>query len=73
MIAQEDKERLERVFAHHPPTLDQGERYTMLRSKAKEFAEVILTNCPNSRERALAITKIEEAVFWMNASIARNE
>ncbi|WP_419715896.1 DUF7681 family protein [Bacillus cereus] len=26
----------------------------------------------NSREKSLALTKLEEAVFWGNASIARN-
>lgn len=29
--------------------------------------------CPESRERSLAFTKIDEAVMWANASIARNE
>jgi hypothetical protein len=29
--------------------------------------------CPGSRELSLAITKLEEAVFWANAAIARNE
>ncbi|WP_423802993.1 DUF7681 family protein [Paenibacillus pseudetheri] len=27
---------------------------------------------PNSREKASALTKVEEAVFWANAGVARN-
>lgn len=32
----------------------------------------ILVN-PNSREKSLAMTKLEECVMWANVSIARNE
>lgn len=28
--------------------------------------------CPDSRELSLAITKLEEAIMWANASIARS-
>jgi hypothetical protein len=42
-----------------------------LRQTAKDFSNLILENCPDSRERSLAITKLEEVVMWANASIAR--
>lgn len=64
---------LERNFTYHRPTGDQPERYTKLRAKAKEFAEMIVEHVPASRERSLALTKIEESVMWANAGIARNE
>ena len=38
----------------------------------KELAYLIDDLCPKSREKSLAITKIEEAMMWANASIARN-
>ena len=29
--------------------------------------------CPESREKSLAFTKLEECIMWANAAIARNE
>ncbi len=72
-LLEEDVDRLEKDFTYHAPRENQPQRYGELRGKAKEFAELILLSCPNSRERSLAMTKVEEAVFWANASIARNE
>jgi hypothetical protein len=67
------RQELEKRFTYHAPKNDQPERYTTLREFAKTFALAIVKFCPDSRERSLAITKLEEVVFWMTASIARNE
>ena len=64
---------LEKNFTYHSPKGDQPERYTKIRAKAKEFAELLEAACPDSREKSLAFTKLEESVMWANASIARNE
>lgn len=63
----------ENVFTYHAPKPGQPEKYTELRSEAYVYAKLIVASCPASRERSLAITKLEEAVFWANAAIARNE
>ena len=60
-------------FKYHAPKTGQAERYVTLREKAKELAHEYLEECPESRERSLALTALEESVFWANASIARNE
>ena len=39
----------------------------------RELAELIEACCPDSREKSLAHTKVEEAAMWANAAIARNE
>ena len=39
----------------------------------KTMARCILDRTPKSREQSLALTKLEEAIMWANASIARNE
>ena len=67
------KEYLEVAFTYHAPKGNQVGRYQDLRDKAKELAEMILQECPGSRERSLALTKVEDAVMWANSAIARNE
>lgn len=62
-----------RRFTYHPPHGNQTERYGRIRAAARTFAKLLLGCCPDSRERSLALTKLEEAVMWANASIARNE
>jgi hypothetical protein len=64
---------LENNFTYHPPKGDQQERYVRLRDEAKGLAGTILDLCPDSRERSVALTNLEQAVMWANASIARNE
>lgn len=68
-----EKAKIENSFTYHPPKGDQQSRYVFLRDEAKELALNIMLSCPDSRERSLALTKLEEAVMWANASIARNE
>ena len=64
---------LNKIYTYHPPKGDQPQRYTAIREKCRELAELVSELCPPSRERSLAFTKIEEASMWANASIARNE
>jgi hypothetical protein len=60
-------------FTYHPIKGDQEQRYVLLRTAAGEFADKITEFAPESEEREIAIRKLEEAVMWVNASIARNE
>lgn len=69
----EMREQINNNFKYHPPKGDQVDRYTDIRDVAKGLAIAIDDYCPNSREKSLAITKLEEAVMWANASISRNE
>ena len=67
------KQMIKNNFMYHKPKEDQTSRYEEIRQNCKITAEVIETLCPDSREKSLAITKLEEAVMWANAAIARNE
>lgn len=62
---------IENRFTYHRPTEAQAAKYPRIRDKAKELAYLIDELCPNGREKALAMTKLEECVMWANASISR--
>lgn len=68
-----DLDELEIRFTYHAPKEGQPQKYETLRGEAKVLAVSISTMCPDSREKDLALTKLEEAVMWANASIARRE
>ncbi len=67
-----DAKTISRNFKHHPPTEPQILSHKEIRDTGKSFAAVIFYSTPESREQSLAITKIEEAVMWANAAIARD-
>jgi hypothetical protein len=64
--------QIENNFSYHAPKEGQPEKYTAIREKAKELAYLIDETCPNSREKSIAMTNLEQTVMWANASIARN-
>ena len=64
--------QIENNFMYHAPKEGQAEKYNQLRSKAKELAYLIDELCPDSREKSLATTKLEESIMWANAGVARN-
>lgn len=72
-LSEDDERYLSRTFVYHAPKGDQPIRYQELRNQAYELATIILQTTPSSRERSLALTKLEETIFWANAAIARNE
>lgn len=72
-MKQELIDRLARDFSYHKPVGTQNDRYVEIRARARLLAEFICEYTPASREQSLAVTKLEEAVFWANAAIARNE
>ena len=64
---------LARRFGYHPPVQPgKKERHEEVREVLLEAADKIveLTGGP-TREQSLAITSMEEAMFWANAAIAR--
>jgi len=73
MAEQKIIEAIENSFSYHAPKEGQPEKYNTLREQAKAFAYAITEHCPNSRERSLAITNLENAVMWANKAIACNE
>lgn len=66
-------EQIQNIFTYHKPFGSQPERYEQLRDLARELAVMINNNCPESREKSLAITNLLQTIMWANASIAINE
>lgn len=66
-----DKELLDHLFTHHPPTGDdQLERYAMIREFGLAFARMIVAQTPEGPDQSAAIRKVREAVMTANAAIA---
>ena len=72
-VSDGDVEEMRNRFTYHPPKEDQPGRYVLIRDQARELARSILELTPYSREQALALTRLEESVFYANAAIARRE
>lgn len=73
MLTDADVKDLENRFTYHAPKGDQQERYQELRKHFLQLGKKIFDLCPHSRERSVAMTELESAAMWANASIARNE
>ena len=67
-----DNATIENNFKYHSPKEEQPAIFQFIRVKAKELAIIINEEVPEGREKALAITKLEESVMWANAGIARS-
>lgn len=63
---------LEARFNYHaPPNYQVAAAHDDVRSACLDAAARI-NALPECREKSLALTKLEEAMFWGNAAIARN-
>lgn len=62
---------LDNRFAHHAPSMGRLAKYAAIRYMAKEMAVLISESVPPGNELALSLVKVEEAMFWANAGIAR--
>ena len=69
----EINKQIENNFKYHAPKGGQPQKYEEIRNMANAYAELLDNLCPDSREKSIAFTKLEECVMWANASIARNE
>lgn len=68
-----DIKDLDNRFAYHKPDLAKGNTHSLIRDLCSDLAEKLNVLVPEGREKSLAITKLEEVMFWSNASIARND
>lgn len=65
--------QIENNFRYHAPKPGQPEIYEQIREKAKELAYLIDEQVPNSREKSLAMTKLEEAIMWSSGLVCDDQ
>lgn len=59
---------------HHPPLNEETvEKHRELREKVYQLGLALNRLVPKGREQDVALTKLEELLFWGNAGIARNQ
>jgi hypothetical protein len=68
MIAAEE---MDKIFTYTAPTQEHREKFDKLTAKWREVADLINDLCPDSREKSLAITKLDECRFFANGAIVR--
>lgn len=66
-----DKADLESRFNHHPPSPEKAAAHAEIRGRCLNLANDINQALPESREKSLAITNLEQVMFWANAALAR--
>lgn len=64
---------MDKVYSYHPPHPENAAKFVAMRDEGRKMAELVMQHCPVSRERDIALTKIEEAIMWANAAIARQD
>ena len=64
---------LESRFKHHEMSEEAITKSKKLRNATFNLADIIDIYCSNSQEKELALTKLEESLFWCNADLARNQ
>lgn len=64
--------RIENNHMFHSETPQVASRFHEVRLITEVCAKELVKLCPEGRELSLALTHLEEAMFWANAAIARN-
>lgn len=62
----------EEVEARFRANGDAWDVHAEVRTLLSEVARELVVRVPDGREKSLMLTKLEEAMFWANAGIARH-
>lgn len=65
-----EEQEVKQRFDFHKATAVTEPKHKDIREEHKRLAAYIFYNVPNSRERSLALTALQESMMWCNAAIA---
>lgn len=71
-LLDKDLEAIAKAFTYHPPKGEKVALYEQLREAYRQLAILVAQTTPDSREKALAMTNLEQSSMWANAAIARH-
>jgi len=64
---------IDKPFAYHKPSDDGLKRITILREAFSSVKAEIERQCPESRQRSVAITELETAAMWAIKAVVFND
>ena len=64
---------IDKPYAYHKPSDDGLQKINKLREKFSELDKVIKEVCPESRQRAVAITNNEQTAMWAIKAVVFND
>ena len=62
---------IDRNMVNHTPDAETQKQMEVLRTQFHAVTDALLHIVPDGRERSLALTKLEEALMWSMAALAR--
>lgn len=68
-----DREEIDNRFGYHPPRSQKRVgQHQVARNLFRNIAMSLVDLLPEGREKSTCITRLEEAMFWANAALARS-
>ena len=64
---------ISKTFAYHKPSNDGLAKIASLRESFSDLMEHIKAVCPDSREKSVAITNLEQAGMWAIKAVVSND
>jgi hypothetical protein len=67
------KAHIDKPFAYHRPSPDGLARITALREAFSQTKAAIEMQCPESRQRSVALTELETSAMWAIKAVVFND
>jgi len=66
-------EGINKIFAYHKPSEEGLAKINALRKAFSELWDQVILHAPHTRERAVAITNLEQAAMWAVKAVVYND